>query len=102
MPCDVSSQTSSPSATRPISGRSRPATTRSTVVLPAPDGPTRASVSRPIASVYREAERAKGMRDVELERHPKKSFTVSRSVALTRTRSALIASAPSKSTSNSW
>ena len=31
--------------TRPDSGRSRPATTRRVVVLPAPEGPTSASVS---------------------------------------------------------
>ena len=36
--------------TRPASGRTSPAIDRSTVVLPAPDGPTSASVSRPAAS----------------------------------------------------
>ena len=40
----VSSQTSSPSATRPERGRTSPATTRSVDVLPAPDGPTSATV----------------------------------------------------------
>ena len=37
-----SSQRRSPSATRPRSGRCRPAIARSTVLLPAPDGPTSA------------------------------------------------------------
>ena len=43
----ASNQTSSPSAIRPRSGRRRPAIARSTVLLPAPDGPTRATVSAP-------------------------------------------------------
>src|SRR5215210_4309927 len=42
MPSSVSSQTSSPHTTRPRSGRTSPATTRNTDVLPAPDGPASA------------------------------------------------------------
>ena len=41
-PVAVSSHTSSPHRTTPSCGRSRPATARSTLVLPAPDGPARA------------------------------------------------------------
>ena len=38
------------STTRPRSGRSSPAIARSTLVFPAPEGPTRATVSRPTSS----------------------------------------------------
>ena len=41
--------TSPPHAIRPRSGRCNPATARSTVVLPAPDGPTSATTSSPTA-----------------------------------------------------
>ena len=47
MPRSVSSHTSSPSAIRPRAGRRSPATARRIVVLPAPDGPTSATVSAP-------------------------------------------------------
>ena len=53
----VSSQTSSPHTTRPLSGRSRPAAIRSTLVLPAPDGPGKREAS---PGLHRE-------RDVQLE-----------------------------------
>ena len=43
----VSNSTSSPRTMRPSSGVISPATTLSSVVLPAPEGPTNASVSRP-------------------------------------------------------
>ena len=43
-PRPLSSQTSSPSAIRPRGGRTSPAIARSTEVLPAPDGPTSATV----------------------------------------------------------
>ena len=47
----VSNQTSSPSAIRPARrAGAGPATARSTVVLPAPDGPTSATVSAPTVS----------------------------------------------------
>ncbi len=44
-PASVSSQTSSAQLTRPRSGVSNPATTRRSVVLPAPEGPARARQS---------------------------------------------------------
>src|SRR5688500_15853655 len=42
MPCSTSSQTRSPHATRPARGATSPATTRSTLLFPAPDGPASA------------------------------------------------------------
>src|SRR5688572_3797848 len=42
MPRSTSSQTRSPHATRPARGATSPATTRSTLLLPAPDGPASA------------------------------------------------------------
>ena len=71
MPGAVSSQTSSPGVTRPLSGRSKPGDDAQHGRLA---GAGRAHQGQRLAAdreVYREAERAKGMRDVELERHPK-------------------------------
>ena len=50
MPLSESNQTSPEHVTRPRAGRARPAIARSTDVLPAPEGPTSATVSGPTSS----------------------------------------------------
>ena len=82
-------------------GRSNPATTRSTVVLPAPDGPTSANVS-PGSTLRSSAalEGAKRVVEGDVERHRKTTLVARRITALITTSWALIASARSKSRSN--
>ncbi len=83
-------------------GRSRPATTRRTVVFPAPDGPTSATVSPPARpSARRDASKLRrGWVKSDAERHRVRSLTERRTSALMTTSTALIARATSKSTSN--
>ena len=88
-----SNHTSSSTATRPDCGRVSPATMRSTVVLPAPDGPTSATVA---LDVERQAElegpKKKGDL-VESERcHERPRWRPARSTMLISTRTPLIAS----------
>jgi hypothetical protein len=64
-PCRT--QTSSPTATRPDCGRIRPASTRISEVLPAPDGPTSASSS---PASQRSCRAAAWARLLDLERRP--------------------------------
>ena len=66
-------------------GRRRPATTRSVVVFPAPDGPTSASgLRRARPSARRRVEGAKGMGVVDPERHRVSSLTDEQDAAADR------------------
>ena len=93
---------SAASATRPRSGRRSPAIARSTLVLPAPEGPTSATVSRPTSSSSSSRKERSVMYEADVKRvHEGRSFTERRTVRLTRTSSAPIAIAMSGSRS-SW
>ena len=101
-PAAVSSQTSPSSATRPLRGRSNPATTRSTVVFPAPDGPTSANVS-PGSTVSVDCGLEGAKRDGRSRRRAPSGHDLDQEQdhgAEITTSSALIARARSKSTSN--
>ena len=88
---------------RPREGAIRPATARSAVLLPAPDGPTSATGS-PARYAESELEGEVAERDGEVERelaHPVTHFEDSRTAALATTSRAPSASAVSKSRADS-
>ena len=94
---------SSPSVIRPERGRTAPAIARSTVVLPAPDGPDEGD-GLALADLERYVERevAKRNGDVESEdRHRRISLSERRTTALMTTSSAPMARATLKSTASS-
>ena len=82
-PRSLSSQTRSPSAIRPRSGRTSPAIARSTLVLPAPEGPTSATIAVDLER-YLEGEGAERKPEVEGESvQCASSLTASRIATLT-------------------
>ena len=96
-----SNQARSPSAMRPSSGDTRPATARSSVVLPAPEGPASAMRLAFDRQLGVEAEVPKLLRDRDLEGIHEVSILVESRIAALRTTSRQpIASATSKSTSS--